>query len=225
MTDDDFLGPVTYVYFHFALDDYGVGVVATIIEKYGITAEDRFGRQGHRAPDSVEAAALLDFCERRREYLDRYSFHHEGEDLPLDTWGWGDLKHSQVSGAGWPYPEFEEMLAAAKQARVDAVGQAAAQKEVDAVNVRRQEDQSKLDATNAVLLGAVLALLRGEVKDARNDKTITYESEAQIQRVLVALRDAGNNFRGLSQATIERRFADAKGYFPLKGSHTVALGG
>jgi hypothetical protein len=117
------------------------------------------------------------------------------------------------------------MLAAAKQARVDAVGQAAAQKEVDAVNVRRQEDQSKLDATNAVLLGAVLALLRGEVKDARNDKTITYESEAQIQRVLVALRDAGNNFRGLSQATIERRFADAKGYFPLKGSHTVALGG
>jgi len=223
---DDFLRETTRT-LYYAVGEHGPGIVATIIETHGIYASDRYGRMGHRAPDSVQAASALDFCAQRCDFL-RWcyaNFEDPADHLEDERQDGGEIKPHPLDGAGWPIEEFSDLLAAAKRARVDAVGQAAAQREVEVVNARRREDQAKLDATNAVLLGAVLALLRGEIKDARNAKTVTYESEAQIQRVLVALRDAGNNFRGLSQATIERRFAEAKGYFPLKGSHTVALGG
>ena len=67
MTDARVTSTKTYKLFYDALDKHGVGVVATIIEKHGIAAVDRFGRVGHRAPDSAEAAGLLEFCARRHD--------------------------------------------------------------------------------------------------------------------------------------------------------------
>ena len=225
MSDDFTEETPNFVRLYDALDERGSGLVATLIEAHGITAEDRYGRTGHRAPGSAEAQAALDLCASRHQFLIEW-WRATGYDLdpPPETHQWAGGWESPLSDAGWPLEKFPQLLAAAEQARVDAVGPVEAEKESEAAVRRRREDQTKRDATNDVLLGAVLAILRGEVKDARDKKPVSCQNDAQIQRVLVALKDADNNFRGLSPATIERRFADAKVYFPLKGCHVVALG-
>lgn len=208
-----------------AMDLYGSGLIATIIEAHGISAEDRYGRTGHKAPGSAEAQAALDLCASRNQFLKEWwRAYGSYEESPPTTHQWAGGWESPLYSAGWPFEKFPQLLAAAKRARVDAVGPAAAQEEEAQVAAkRRPEDQTKLDGTDAAVLGALLAVLRGEVKDARNEP-VKYESEAQLVQVLVELRTIGKmNYPGLSESTIHRKFIPAKKLFPLNGDFKVGL--
>jgi len=234
MRDDLIEKSPNFVWLERALDAHPPGLVATIIEQHGITAYDRFLRTKHYLHESVPTVAALEVCAKMADHRFWADCNLDHQDYSTTQVLMDLLSNDEtlpLRGAGWHADEFKKWLEQAKQVRIDAVGAEAAQREAYAASARRKGDQSKLDKTNAVLLGAMLAVLRGEVKDARAEKTVTYVSQAQIQQVLESLHDTlhpsgdpRDPYPGLSKATIERKFADAKHHFPPGKKYSVPLG-